>query len=143
MPNEANSALIPTPNRSDGDRGGQHPDKRYNADGMRHAQKLIDYVLLEPERWETYAPAIARWEKLTRTAPAPTEPNRNGRPRLSAAFSEWMMGWPEGHVTDPAIGISRNDQLRIIGNGVVPQQAAAALTMLLDLLKDKQAIPTM
>ena len=52
--------------------------------------------------------------------PAPTEPNKNGNPRLSAAFSEWMMGWPAGWVTDPAIGISRNDQLRIVGNGVVP-----------------------
>jgi hypothetical protein len=27
--------------------------------------------------------------------------------------------------------VSRNDQLRIIGNGVVPQQAVAALTWLL------------
>lgn len=41
------------------------------------------------------------------------------------------MGWPAGHVTDPAIGISRNDQLRIIGNGVVPQQAGHALRFLL------------
>jgi hypothetical protein len=41
------------------------------------------------------------------------------------------MGWPAGWVTDPAIGISRNDQLRIVGNGVCPQQAAAALRYLL------------
>lgn len=31
------------------------------------------------------------------------------------------------------IGISRNDQLRIIGNGVVPQQAIAALRYLLSV----------
>jgi DNA (cytosine-5)-methyltransferase 1 len=41
------------------------------------------------------------------------------------------MGWPEGWVTEPAIGISRNDQLKIIGNGVCHQQAAAALRYLL------------
>jgi len=41
------------------------------------------------------------------------------------------MGWPEGWVTDPNIGISRNDQLRIVGNGVVSIQAAAALRYLL------------
>jgi DNA (cytosine-5)-methyltransferase 1 len=41
------------------------------------------------------------------------------------------MGWPDGWVTDPAIGISRNDQLRIVGNGVCPQQAWAALRYLL------------
>lgn len=44
-----------------------------------------------------------------------------------ASFSvEWLMGLPAGHVTDPAIGITRNEQLKALGNGVVPQQAAAA-----------------
>lgn len=37
------------------------------------------------------------------------------------------MGLPEGWVTDAAIGISRNEQLKACGNGVVPQQAMAAL----------------
>ena len=41
------------------------------------------------------------------------------------------MGLPAGWVTDPAIGISRNDQLKALGNGVVPQQAALALDVLL------------
>ncbi|NKS42275.1 DNA (cytosine-5-)-methyltransferase [Rhodococcus hoagii] len=77
--------------------------------------------------WGAYAPAVRRWERLTRPAPAPTEPNKNGRPRLSAAFAEWMMGLPAGWVTDPAISISRAEQLKAIGNGVCPQQAVAAL----------------
>ena len=38
-----------------------------------------------------------------------------------------------GHVTDPAIGISRNDQLKALGNGVVPQQCAAAIRHLLTI----------
>lgn len=82
--------------------------------------------------WGAYRSAIARWEHVTgRSAPAPTEPGRTGQPRLSPAFVEWMMGLPAGHVTDPAIGISRNDQLKALGNGVVPQQAALALSLLL------------
>ncbi|WP_087587748.1 DNA cytosine methyltransferase [Prescottella equi] len=80
--------------------------------------------------WGAYAPAVRRWERLTRPAPEPTEPNRNGRPRLSAAFAEWMMGLPAGYVT-AVPGISRADQLKAIGNGVCPQQAVAALNHLL------------
>jgi DNA (cytosine-5)-methyltransferase 1 len=41
-----------------------------------------------------------------------------------------MMGLPQGHVTDVP-GISRNDQLKMLGNGVVPQQAEAAIRHLL------------
>jgi DNA (cytosine-5)-methyltransferase 1 len=37
-----------------------------------------------------------------------------------------MMGLPTGHVT-AVPGISRNAQLRLLGNGVVLQQGAAAL----------------
>lgn len=82
--------------------------------------------------WGDYGPAIARWEHVTgRPAPTPTEPGRTGNPRLAPRFVEWMMGLPDGHVTDPAIGISRNDQLKALGNGVVPQQAALALDVLL------------
>ena len=42
------------------------------------------------------------------------------------------MGLPEGHVTDPAIGLTRNQQLKALGNGVVPQQAATATRSLLN-----------
>ena len=80
--------------------------------------------------WGKYAPAIRRWESLTRPAPAPTEPNRNGRPRLNARFAEWMMGLADGHVTDVP-DLSRADQLKAIGNGVCPPQAVAALHQLL------------
>ncbi|WP_324610457.1 MULTISPECIES: hypothetical protein [unclassified Streptomyces] len=43
------------------------------------------------------------------------------------------MGVPEHHVTGVA-GLSRSAQLRALGNGVVPQQAAAALRLLLHRL---------
>lgn len=40
------------------------------------------------------------------------------------------MGLPEGHVT-AVPDLSRNAQLKALGNGVVPQQAAHALRLLL------------
>lgn len=39
------------------------------------------------------------------------------------------MGLPAGWVTDVP-GLSRNGQLKSLGNGVVPQQALAALSVL-------------
>ncbi|WP_260610129.1 hypothetical protein [Streptomyces sp. WAC06614] len=42
------------------------------------------------------------------------------------------MGLPEGHVT-AVPGLSRTAQLKALGNGVVPQQATAALRHLLEL----------
>ncbi|WP_091514035.1 DNA cytosine methyltransferase [Amycolatopsis sacchari] len=83
--------------------------------------------------WGDYTTAIRRWELiLGRPAPPPTELGRTGRPRLSPRFVEWMMGLPDGFVTDPALGLPRNAQLRALGNGVVPQQAAHAITLLID-----------
>ncbi|MDR2372851.1 MAG: hypothetical protein LBD77_01845 [Bifidobacteriaceae bacterium] len=41
------------------------------------------------------------------------------------------MGLPEGWVTDPALGLPRRRQVKALGNGVVPQQAVHALTILL------------
>jgi DNA (cytosine-5)-methyltransferase 1 len=149
--------LLPTPNAADGNGGGRYSSEGHQStlpgearllctpsasdgaggktsrSGSRIDEPLLGGQAREMETsWGKYAAAIARWENVTGTpAPAPTEPNKNGNPRLSASFSEWIMGWPDGWVTDPAIGISRNDQLRIVGNGVCPQQAAAALRYLL------------
>lgn len=81
-------------------------------------------------QWGQYAAAIHRWETLTRPAPPPTELSAKGTPRLSARFSEWMMGLPDGWITDVP-GITRNEALKAAGNGVVPQQAAAALRIML------------
>ena len=77
-----------------------------------------------------YEPVVRRWEQATgTTAPNPTELNQNGKPRLNVEFASWMMGLPKGWVTGVP-GLSRAQQLKAIGNGVVPQQAAAALLLL-------------
>jgi hypothetical protein len=82
--------------------------------------------------WGRYQEAISRWEAvLGRPAPAPTQPGSTGTPVLAPALVEWLMGLPEQWVTDPQLGLARTAALRVLGNGVVPQQAAIALRILL------------
>lgn len=72
-----------------------------------------------------YAAVIARWEPIVgRCAPDPID----DRGRLNPVFVEWMMGLPEGWVTGH--GLARTAELKMLGNGVVPQQGAMALSML-------------
>ena len=82
------------------------------------------------EAWGPYSEAVARWEHLLgRPAPAPTQPGRHGKPVLAPPFVEWLMGLDAGWVTD--LPLPRTLALRVLGNGVVPQQAAVALALLL------------
>lgn len=119
--------LLPTPSASDAIMGlprtsGRPPEK---------ATKLATRI--EYTDFGMYAPAIARWEQvLGRPAPAPTVPptREGGRARLSTKFVEWLMGLPDGHVTGEDLGLTREQQLRLLGNGVVPQQGAAAIYQL-------------
>lgn len=121
---EVASELLPTPKAGDGVMGlprtsGRPPEK------STHLATRLEYT-----DYGNYAPAIARWEKVTgRQAPPPTTPPRRegGKPQLSARFVEWLMGLPDGHVTGADLGLSRERQLRMLGNGVVPQQAALAV----------------
>ena len=143
--------LLPTPRTSDSNGGGQHGsgglDLRTavaavavaDADGEPRDQRRhpapgetqgggASAVGCGCDRapWGRYASAVHRWEQVIgRAAPSPVD----GRGRLSPAFVEFLMGLSEGHVT-AVPGLSRNAQLKALGNGVVPAQAAAALRLL-------------
>lgn len=116
---ETTEALLPTPTARDWKDGTPCENVPTNA-------------LLGRTVWGDFGPytaAIARWSAvLGRQAPLPTEPGTNGRPRLSPRFVEFMMGLPDGWVT--GAGISRTAALKCLGNGVVPQQALLALSLL-------------
>jgi DNA (cytosine-5)-methyltransferase 1 len=54
--------------------------------------------------------------------------------RLNPVFVEYMMGLPTGWVTD--CDLSRSQQLKILGNGVVPQQAYHAISLMMDTVNN-------
>ena len=78
-----------------------------------------------------YADAIVRWEHITaRPAPAAALLTYGRGPRPAPRFVEWLTGLPEGWVTDPEHGLTDAQQLAALGNGVLPAQASAALSVL-------------
>jgi DNA (cytosine-5)-methyltransferase 1 len=113
--------LLPTPDVL----GDNRKSPGYDNNGVNF------HNIVTNDLWGEYMPAIHRWEQvLGRPVPSPKEPSASGKPRLSAPFVEWMMGLPVGWVTGVP-GLSRVAQLRALGNGVVPQQAASAVETLL------------
>lgn len=94
-------------------------------------------------RWGDTAPAILTWAMATGREPPPIvidHPDRQLHPRFSESraatnpeFIEWLMGLPAGWVTEVP-GLTRNQQIKALGNGVVPQCAAVAIRgMMCDL----------
>ncbi len=80
------------------------------------------------QRWGRYAEAVIRWEQIVgRPAPAPALLSDASGPRPAPAFVEWLMGLPTGWVTDERHGLTLNQQLTALGNGVLPRQATTAL----------------
>lgn len=117
---------LPTPTSADsrGTRNSTAIRYRIPPTGVHAGDTLSDVA--HADRWGDYGPAISRWEQiLGRPAPDPTD----DKGRLSPAFVEWMMGWPQGWVD--LDGTSRAHRLHMLGNGVVPQQAYAAYAQLL------------
>lgn len=111
------AALLPTPTT---DRA------TYSSDGTLLPPGIASHGSFGP-----YTATIERWERvLGRPAPPPTEPGVGDRPRLSPAFVEFLMGLPDGWVTDPTLGVPRAAQLKALGNGIVPQQMALAVRLL-------------
>lgn len=81
--------------------------------------------------WGRYEPAVSRWQMTAgHPVPAALMVDAPGGRQLNAELPEWMMGLPRGWVTGTP-GITNIQALSLCGNGVVPQQAALALTTLL------------
>lgn len=126
------ASLLPTPLSRD-HKEGYNPHYR---DGVLQTDNVPRAVMHSGEvtelSWGRYEPAIRRWEDVTgRKAPAATRPDgRDGAHRLNPELAEWMMGLQPGWIT--GAGLTRTDELKACGNGVVPQQAELALAQLLD-----------
>lgn len=122
--------LLATPRATDGEKGGPN---QCNSRGSYDA--LPGQVA--PQRFGKYQAAVERWEiVLGRPAPAPTVPTgRGGAHRLNPAFAAWMMGLDNIGLCNEGNGLSRNDQLKAVGNACCPQQAKAAIGGLLDRAK--------
>jgi DNA (cytosine-5)-methyltransferase 1 len=118
--------LLRTPAASEAERGHQ-PEEKAKARG---GQVTLSGQTNFGGDFGRFEPAIRQWERITGVpAPEPTKPDgRDGNPRLSSEFTEWMMGLRPGWIT--GVGLSRKDELKACGNGVVPQQAMLALKML-------------
>ena len=98
-------------------RGGTRDGRPGPADGRGPAVADTNGPSGDAARFGPYAAAVHRWEVHHGPAPDPTTDGR-----LNPRFVEWMMGYPPGWV-EPAG--SRNNQLRCLGNAVVPQVAEA------------------
>lgn len=116
--------MLPTPRATDGVKGG--PNMRGSSGDLCMPSAV------QPERFGQYAWAVDRWTGVHGYPPEPTEVGPRDGVRLAPAFPEWMMGLSAGHVTDHA---TRNDALRIIGNGVMPLQAITALRVLIGMFE--------
>ena len=135
--------LMPTPNTLDylGYREGEKREKALRRGVEGGSLRASTGNLREEVHFnaDLYLPAVHRWEKiLGRKSPRWTIIGDNGKPKLNPMFSEWLMGLPEGWVSSPEIGLSYGRQLMILGNGVVPQQAEAALTSMLENIIEKE-----
>lgn len=120
-------ALLPTPTAVTRDRNVKDVERR---ETERPNSLNLDDVIHLNKRFAEFTPAIERWEHVTnRKAPEPTiADGEKGQHRLSAKFTEWLMGLPNGWITGH--GLRRKDEIKMAGNGVVPQQAKLALTIL-------------
>jgi len=129
--------LLPTPEtgmspNGHGRRGGQPGNGHQSGSSLDAVARTVTSRSSGRQvRWGEYEPAIRLWERiLGRLAPPPAGPGPGGRPLLSGAWTEWVMGLPAGWVTGLP-GIPRTYALRILGNGVVPRQGACALRLLI------------
>lgn len=122
--------LLPTPTVNDS-RGGLIPTAtRTNPDSKHHdGRTLTDVVFamdLSAIDWREYEPAIRRWEEIHGQVPFPAALGPKGGVKPAPEFVEWMMALPSGHISSIP-GLTINEMLKLLGNGVVPPQAEYAI----------------
>lgn len=104
--------------------------KARHSNGNGHGKSLAIELQRVESGWGPYAQAVERWECVTGlVAPPPSDAVR---------VREFMMGLPVGWVT-AVPGITPKEGKKALGNGVVPQQAAAAVAFLLGVLSEQVA----
>lgn len=116
--------LLPTPTVGDSKSARNSTAKRTKIPptGVHAGDTLTDWVTKYAHAWGKYAPAIARWSSIFGEPPSATDSNS----RLSPDFVTWMMNLEPGWVD----GIKRTQQLKCLGNAVVPSQAMLAWRLL-------------
>lgn len=134
------------PDAADSDGPARRREQPWRGPGPLSGAEVDERPAVEPGRhgggddggpvvWGEYAGAIARHAAvLGRPAPRPVDE----RGRLSPRFVEWMQMLPEGWVTD--IEPNRTKALKMLGNGVVPPQAAHALRGLLARVSERAKV---
>lgn len=151
MPLGAAVQLLPSPTSADGKGGPGTSPKREGGMNLRTAVQLLptcratdgvnggpnqrgrrgDLTMgsaVQAEHWGKFASAVQLWADVFGTLPPePTESAPRGGRRLNAALSEWMMGHRAGFLTEE---FSRNDALRMAGNGAMALQARTAWDLL-------------
>lgn len=146
-------ALFRTPLASDSSRGGETLDQvRARRGTIALSHQVIDLALHgphgSPASWNESETLFALIEDIftaggdtprpspdgstspDETPPPPRSLNEEKGPRPAPKFVEWLMGLPAGWVTDPAHGLTANQQNAALGNGVLPLQAIIALDAL-------------
>lgn len=124
------SSWLPTPTASDFKRDGNAPAS------LRRKSPAVTvtrpYFTDDGVPRDDFREAVDYWAERTRPAPVGTYWHKPGDQRLTVEFLEWMMGLPDGHVSSVP-GLSRSARIKLVGNGVCPQQAFAALELLMSI----------
>jgi len=122
---------MPTPLTTSG-RGFSNPEVEAG-NPKRRLVNEVEVLRRSDTDWGKFEPVIRAWEEiLGRPAPNPTyQTHEDKRHELNPVFVEWMMSLPEGWVTGH--GLKPVEELKMLGNGVVPLQAELALRSLLGL----------
>jgi len=135
--------LLPTPQARD-HYGAQSPQARRAGGRQVNLNDIACSLAAPPGRlitWGEYETAIRRWEAiLGRPAPSPAQPGRTGQLRMNPELPEFLLGLPPGWVT-AVPGLPYAAMIKALGNGVVPQQATAALRLLLQVANGFPADP--